>query len=370
MPGRKIILSLFIILFTTPMAFCQSEALKGVVNNLAFYRQQKDLKYLSNAKQQVDSLIKTRADSANLSKNVFKAVVYSSILYTDSLNKLKQPDNTLQQVSDLVDKISKNQKIFRYQVELNFAKRCLSNVYIKNGARFIGLKNYDNALTAFQKAGGYTPEYKRINAYIGYAEAKLGKFPEAAKAYGNLINTDTLQTEDVIAAANVYKAMQDTSKALQIIQKARKTLTGDRALLFAEANILNKKKDYKSLEPLLDELMDSNSKNAEVAFMAANCYDHLNDYDRAESMYLEVIEINSRNYDAIFNLGLLYFKNYTRKSGDEQKNINRAIQWFEKANTILPNNLPCLEMLQLAYLKTRNENQLNRINDKLKQLTN
>lgn len=370
MPGRKIVLSLIIILFTTPMAFCQSEALKGVVNNLAFYRQQKDLKYLSNAKRQVDSLIKTKADSNNLSKNIFKAVVYSSILYTDSLNKLNQPANTLQKVTDLIDAISKKQKIFKYQVELNFSKRCLSNVYIRNGSAFIKLEKYQDALASFQKAAAYAPAYKRIYSYIGYTETRLGNYPEAAKAYSYLISSDTLQTEDVVAAANAYKAMQDTAKALQVIQKGRKVLTGDRALLFAEANILNKKKDYKALEPLLDELIDVNSKNVEVAFMAANCYDHLNDYDRAESMYLEVIELNSRNYDAIFNLGLLYFKNYSRKAGDQQKNISRAIQWFEKANTILPNDLPCLELLQLAYLKTRNESQLNRINDKLKQLTN
>ncbi len=369
MPGRKIVLSLLIMLFTAPAAFCQSEALKGVVNNLAFYRQRKDLKYLANAKKQVDSLIKNKADSASLSKNVFKVVVYSSILYTDSLNKLKLPATTLQQITDMVDAISKKQRVFKYQVEMSFSKRCLSNVYLRDGAKSIQTEKYHDALIDFQKAADYTPAYKRINAYIGYTNAKLGKYPEAAKAYGLLLNTDTLKTEDVIAAASAYKALHDTSRALQVIQKARKILTGDRVLLFAEANILNQKKDYKGLEPLLDELIDSNSKNVEVAFMAANCYDHLNDYDRAESMYLETIELNNRNYDAIFNLGLLYFKNYTRKPADK-KNIDRAILWFEKANTILPNNLPCLQLLQLAYVKTRNENQLNKINDKLKQLTN
>ena len=68
MQGRKIILPVLILLFTTSAAFCQTEAFKTVVNNLAFYKQKKDLKYLSSAKKSVDSLITTRADSSDVEK--------------------------------------------------------------------------------------------------------------------------------------------------------------------------------------------------------------------------------------------------------------------------------------------------------------
>ncbi|OKS86320.1 tetratricopeptide repeat protein [Mucilaginibacter polytrichastri] len=367
MSGRRIILSLFILLFTSPLAFSQTEALKGVVNNLAFYRQQKDLKYLSNAKKQVDSLIKTKKDSSNVPKSVFRAVVYSSILYTDSLNKLGLPANTLDQISVLLDHLSGG---YKYQVELDFSKRCLGNVYIRKGAAAIQDKKYSDALVAFQKAQHFVPGYRRINGYIAYANNKLSNYTDAAKYYTILLNTDTVHSDDVIAAANVYKALKDTSKALQIIQKGRKFLPDDKALLYEETNIYQNKRDYKALEPLLPQLLAKNPTNAELTFMAANCYDHLNEYDRAESTYLQAIELRNRYYDAVFNLGLLYFKGYAHQENDKQKNIGRAIQWFEKANTILPNNLQCLQLLQWAYLKTRNEDQLNRINDKLKQLTN
>jgi len=370
MLGRKITLSLFILLFTSPSAFCQTEALKGVVNNLAFYRQQKDLKYLTNAKKQVDSLIKTKKDSSNVPKSVFRAVVYSSILYTDSLNKIGLPANSLDQISTLVDHLSGGFSIYKYQIELDFSKRCLANVYIRNGAAALKDKKYPDALVAFQKAQHFVPRYRRINGYIAFANNKLGNLQDAAKYYAILLNTDTLQSEDVIAAANVYKALKDTSKALQIIQKARKVLPNDEALLYEQTNIYHNKRDYKALEPLLPQLLTLNPNNAELTFMAANCYDHLNEYDRAESTYLQAIEQRNRYYDAVFNLGLLYFKGYAQQDNDKQKNIGRAIQWFEKANTILPNNLQCLQLLQWAYLKTRNEDQLNRINDKLKQLTN
>jgi hypothetical protein len=59
MQSRKIGL-LILALFTTSFAFGQSEALKVVVNNLAFYKQKGDLKFLSNAKKSADSLVVTR----------------------------------------------------------------------------------------------------------------------------------------------------------------------------------------------------------------------------------------------------------------------------------------------------------------------
>jgi hypothetical protein len=87
MQSRKIGL-LILALFTTSFAFGQSEALKVVVNNLAFYKQKGDLKFLSNAKKSADSLVVTRKDSADIEKNVYRIIVNSSILYTDSLNQL------------------------------------------------------------------------------------------------------------------------------------------------------------------------------------------------------------------------------------------------------------------------------------------
>src|SRR5579864_8081477 len=122
----KIALTALIVLFTAQTAFCQTEMLKSVVTNLAYYKQKKDLKFLSNAKKSVDSLIKTHADSLDLEKNVYKAVVNSSILYVDSLNKLKQPETFLSQTADLVDKLSQNRKIYKFQPEMDYAKNCLA----------------------------------------------------------------------------------------------------------------------------------------------------------------------------------------------------------------------------------------------------
>jgi tetratricopeptide (TPR) repeat protein len=369
--GRKIILSVSIVLLTASFAFCQTEVLKGVVNSLAFYKQKNELKYLGNAKKTIDSLIKVSPDTTDLEKNVYRAVVNSGILYIDSLNKLNQPANFFRETVKLVDLLNTRKKIYKYQPEMDFARQCLANVYIRKGFAYISNSDYLNAEQVFLKAHRYVPSFKPLNAYIAYTYNKLGNLETAAKYYDNLIKADSTKTVYIEAASTIYKAIGDTAKAIETLKKGRKLLPADRFLLLDEANIYNNKRDYKALEPLLTQLLDININNPDIVFVAANCYDHLYQYDKAESLYLHVIDLNSSAYDPIFDLGLLYLRKSTLKKGtDKDKNISYAQQWLEKANEISPNNVKCLEVLQLIYAQTGNKDQTNKINNKLKQLTN
>ena len=200
MQGRKIILPVLIVLFTASVAFCQTEALKTVVNNLAFYKKKKDLKYLSNAKNTVDSLIKASANPLDLEKNVYKTVVYSSILYIDTLNKLNQPATFLTQTSEMVDKLAENKKIFRFQVDMDYAKNCLANVYIRKAFVYLNNSDFNNALQLFENAKKYAPLFKQLNAYIAWSNYKLGNLREAAKYYTDLIGGDSTRAAYVEAA--------------------------------------------------------------------------------------------------------------------------------------------------------------------------
>jgi len=344
---------------------------KNVVNNLAFYKQKKDLKYLANAKKSVDSLMKTHADSVDLAKNVYKETVYSSIAFIDSLNKLKQPANFFEQVCKQYDKLAANKKIYRYQPEMDFSRRCIANVYLRQGFSYLHISDYHNAIQSFQQAKKYAPEFKELNAYIAYANNRLGNMVDAAKYYTELLKTDSTKGQYIEAASNTYKSIGDTSKALQILQKGRKHLPDDNFLLLDEANIYNNRKDYHQLEPLLPQLLDQNTNSADVAFIAANCYDHLNNFDKAESLYLRSIELNGSLYDPVYNLGILYFRAGISKHGDNSKDdVARAGQWLEKANEMAPNDVKCLQLLQMVYTKAGNQEQIDKINSKLKLLTN
>ncbi len=359
-------------MFTTPVVFGQTEALKVVVNNLAYYKQKGELKYLSNAKKSVDSLIVTRKDSSNLDKNIYKVIVYSSIAYIDSANKLNQPVNFVDKTVALINKLETNRKIYKYQNELSFAKRCLANVFVRNGFDQVKRLDFNSAVQSFKDAQNYAPNFGQINTYIAYANTRAGNLSEAVKYYNTLLTADSAKSEYVIAASNIYKTMGDTSSALSVLQKGRKFLANDKSLILEEANIYNNKKDYKALEPMLKDLLDAYAGDAEVYFIAANCYDHLEKYERAESLYLRAIELNNVNYDPVFNLGLMYLKQSAKnKNKDEaDKNLNRSALWLQKAYEMTPKSVTTLKLLQLIYAKNGNENQLNKINSKLQELTN
>lgn len=371
MTGRKVILLVVISLFSASIAFGQTEVFKSVVNNLAFYKQKKDLKYLTSAKKSVDSLMKTHADSIDLQKNMYKVVVYSSIVYIDSTNKTKQPANFFDQTRHSLDKLLADKKSYKYQPELDYCKNCIANVYLRKGFDYMRMSDFNNAIATFQKARKYAPDFKNLNAYIAYANNRLGNLLDAGKYYTDLLKTDSTKAEYIEAASNTFKAIGDTAKALQILQKGRKHVPDDKFLLLDEANIYNNKRDYHSLEPLLPKLLDENPNNEEVVYISANCYDHLNKFDKAESLYLHAIELNSSLYEPVYSIGVLYFKAGVLKHGnDSVKDISRAGQWLEKAAEINPNDIKSLQLLQMVYEKTGNQEQLDRVSEKLKLVTN
>jgi tetratricopeptide (TPR) repeat protein len=360
-----------IFVFTTTFTYGQSEKYKAVVNNLAIYKQKKDLKFLSAAKRSIDSLIKTHADSVNLNNNVYKAIVNSTIVYVDTLNKLNQPANFFDQTALLVNQVSANKRSYKFEAEIGYSKRCIGNAYIRKGFQFVRRSDYSNAIQQFNLAQKFVPSFKQLSAYIAFANSKLGNLAEAARFYDHLITLDSARAAYIQTAANIYETLGDTSKALEIITKGRKNLPDDKYLIFEEASIYTNRKDYKSLEPLLPQLLEYNPNNPDVAYVAACCYDHLGAYDKAESLYLHVIELNNALFEPMYSLGLLYLRESTMQKGENaDRSIGKAAEFLSKANEISPNSEKCLEVLKLVYTKTGNQYQINNIDNQLKQLKN
>ncbi|WP_158534869.1 tetratricopeptide repeat protein [Mucilaginibacter hurinus] len=358
-------------MFTTTFAVAQSEALKVVVNSLGFYKQTNDINYLARAKKSIDSLIVSRKDSNNIEKNIYKGLVYATILQVDSTNKLNQPANFFATTSNFVDWLATHRRARQYPDELDFIKQCIANACIKKGFEYMNISDFVNAEQYFRKARHYAPSFKPLNAYIAYSNSKLGNLQDAAKFYNDLVLTDSTGAEIIQTAVSINMAIGDTVKALDILKKGRRLLPDDKYLVLDEANIYNNKKDYKALEPLLPVILEYNKNNADIVFVAANCYDQLNRYDKAEDLYLQAVELNSSAFDPAFNLGILYYKKSAFEGGEDDnlKNIYYASKWLEKANEISPNDIKCLQMLKQLYTQTGNVKQLNKIDTKLNQLT-
>jgi tetratricopeptide (TPR) repeat protein len=370
---RKTFLLIVIVCFTSSIAFCQTEAMKDVANNLALYNKNNDYKYLGEAKKAIDGSFKTHADTISLEKNVYKAVVYSAILYKDSVNTLKLPDTLLRQTTKLVSTISANRKIYRFATEMNYVKSCMANVYLRKAFDYYGKNNFRQSLVNFDIVKAYVPAAKQIDAYLANIYYKLGNYKTAVTYYDELLQEDKPKIEYIQTATSLYNMLGDTTKALQAIQKGLNIYGHDKYLLFEEANIYNNKRDYGTLFTLLEELQHIAPNDLNVLYMAGNCYDHLNRFQDAENAYKKVIDINNADYNPTFNLGLLYLKQLALAKNRDDKYwsyMNRSKDMLEKASEMNPNSEECLKALQMLYLQTGNQDQLKKVQAKLKQLTN
>lgn len=374
MKNGAIKIGLVVIFFTLAsvrLAYCQSEALKVVTNELAFYKQKKDLKYLGMAQKSIDSLFRVSPDSLDLERNVYRAVVYSTILFADTANKLKEPDPFFPQTAYLVDRLIERRPIQRYRQEINYSRRCVVNVYLRHGFDYLERADYRKALGAFNDARRFNSDFKPLESYIAWTNAKLGKFQEAAQYYTTLAGADSTSASYAEAASNIYKSLGDTTAAIKIVKEARQRFPADRSLLLDEANMYNNRGDYTGLSTLVPDLLDIYPDNADIAFIAANCYDHLNKTEQAKTLYIQSIELNNVSFGPVFNLGLLYLKQSITAGNDKkQDNQKQAEEWLKKANEISPYDVHCLKALRLLYAQTGNQTQINRVDNELKQLTN
>ena len=171
---RKVLLTCLAVWLIAPAAFSQTEVLKGVANNLAFYKQKKDLKYLSAAQITVDSVLKAAPDTSAVEPNVYKAVVYSSILYVDSLNKLNEPTAMLPQTAALVDRLANNRKIYRFQAEIDYSKRCLANVYIRKAFVYIKSSDFISAMPLLRERTKICARFQTIKWLYCLCEQQAG----------------------------------------------------------------------------------------------------------------------------------------------------------------------------------------------------
>ncbi len=368
--SRKLLLSVLFLVTTTSFAFSQSEELKDVFNNLAFFNQKHDLKYLGEAKKAIDKTIVTKSDSANLYKSTYKAVVYSTIAFADSLNVLKMPDNFLSSTLIYVDTLFTRKKVYNYSSEITYIKINLANAYIRKGFNDLQHNNYQLAIANLEKAKVIAPAAGHLAIYLAYASTRMGELNKSAAYYDHLLENKKPGPGVILTAEKIYKILGDTVKALKAVQTGRRLYPENKQLLYEEANIYNNKMDYKALRGVLDSLVKAGPDDYDINFLAAVCYDHLNQRDQAEMYYKKAARLNRNSYDPVFNLGILYMKKGLADQSLPLEKYDLARTYLEKANELNPNDPEFLQTLKLLYDKTGNIKQSNKITKQLNQIIN
>lgn len=237
--------------------------------------------------------------------------------------------------------------------------------------------------------------------YTGLA-ALLNKDYDAAKPLY------TQLAEENYDEAGIYEGLYqitadegDADAAYAYLEKGREKYPDDVTLLFAEINHYLKQGKLDVLTDKLQAAIEKEPENISLYTTTGNVYDQLfqkaytageiekaNQYfEKALSYFEQALEIDPANSDAIYSIGALYFnrgaqmsqaladlsndfskegqKKYAELEAKVNAEFDKALPWFQKAETNNPNDINTIIALKEMYARRGEFDKSNEFKDRL-----
>ena len=163
----------------------------------------------------------------------------------------------------------------------------------KEGRQFFRARDYQRAITAFEKAVALDP--------------------------------DQADVHDAVATA--YFALKNYDKAIEHFRRTSQLRPIDPKPLINLGAVFNRKEDYHKAADVLKKAISRDGKAIEAYYNLGIAYRGLNQPAMAANSYKEALRINPRMLDALQNLGNTYL---------EMNNIKAAIEQYKKALEVNP----------------------------------
>ena len=224
--------------------------------------------------------------------------------------------------------------------------------------------------------------------YYTAVAATLAKKNAAAKQiFESLIKDGTSRPAVYEGLIGIKREEGDDKGADALLEEARKKFPSDTGLLFAEINsyLANGKLD--ELTDRLKEAISREPGNVSLYVTLGNVYDNLysrelkdgngdaaqKDFDAAKDYYSQAMSKDPKNADAVYSLGALYYnkaayrttelnklaEDFTQaglKKAEEKRQevlklFDDALPYFQKAESLNPNDLNTLIALNEIYAR-------------------
>ena len=233
------------------------------------------------------------------------------------------------------------------------------------GSTHFALKDYQQAISYYEKGLKGEPNDALSYGYLGDSFFQLGVHVKAADCYRRAIRIQPSH-ENYNLLGVCYFKLFDYSKAIENFQKAidlnpanteyqqsmeasiqsKSDLEAKRSPQEIEAMMLNeyansymKYKDYTMAVEFFQKALAVNASDMVIQKNAAITYCHLKQYDAAIPFLNLVLENNPQDHDSENMLGMCYFY---------QQEYTKAINHYEKAFSLSPNNSVYQQNLQIA----------------------
>lgn len=230
-----------------------------------------------------------------------------------------------------------------------------------------------------------------IFLYAGYSANQVEKFEEAKKYLNQLVKMQTEKAPAYLTLSDVYLKTNDTTKALEILDKGQEVLPDNNSLQ-------NKKLRIYQLAGRVDELIENlkasiekNPDDLQLYRILANTYEKLskekreNDEDdkakeykdKARQTYEDLLKKDPDNFKANYNVGVMLYNfgvDKIKKSQDiddyekvmtleerAKKDFEKAIPYLEKAFRKNCGDENLFKSLKNIYSRTDNDEKFDRL---------
>ena len=185
---------------------------------------------------------------------------------------------------------------------------------------------YQTALEEFKKArslGVNSAQFHRDHAmaYIG-----LNNREEAVKELELAVSKNGT-TSDYMNIANMYKELDDYSKAEENYRKVLNLDSNNTNAISELGDVLIQQKKYTQATMTLQKGIDINPDSVILNYKLGQAYYLNKEYDNAEKYLLNVIELKNNNYSALYYLGKTY---------EQKENFQNAKYYLNEATKYNP----------------------------------
>ncbi|HET8859658.1 tetratricopeptide repeat protein [Marivirga sp.] len=291
--------------------------------------------------------------------------IYQAILDRDGFSEeiVKEISESYNKVFELVEEDDK------YYTLTDLKVQELWGGFINQGSDAYSAKDFETALTAFEKALLVLPEDTTATLYAGIVSQQMQNNEKALKYFYRLIDLDYQSKEIYESIISIERyGNKDTEKALEVAKMATEQFPEENNFEKLEISFMIELGQVEKAKDRLNEAIKKEPNNALLYSNLGILYDELEQYDKASEAYLKAIEIEPNNFEALYN----YAVNNYNKAAEIQKEANNmdlatyrkegkakeaeaakywkiAEEYFVRTSELRPEDVSILETLQTIY---------------------
>lgn len=337
-------------------------------NSFAKYTKTGDFTELENAKKFIDQGYKTKRDSSSAKHNLLRAMVYSSLAYADSTRQLNGEKDHIDESRFSVDQMREKYRL-DHPAEIKYVNQNLIAAFIYKANKQIEKGEFENAYNSFLEVEKLGSKSNDVVRNLAYLSAQAGKTKQAIAYYKTLISNTQADALTYISLAKLYKEQGDNQQYINTLQTARQKFLKDKSVLFLLVDAYADNKAFQAITPIIAEAIKHEPENIDLYYLAGYANENVGNIAVAKEYYQKVLELDEYNYDANLALGLIFLNEFLEENSNLEAQYS-AQDYLLKANGIQPYAVNALQGLALYYETTDDQEQLDRVNTLLNQLSN